>query len=299
VRESASATSAGHGVRCGRVTPTPVFLDEQTMRLGEIDLHVAFPFGVVPEGRLAVMKPRDLVRRYVELCTWLQPRRIVELGINRGGSTAMLSELTTPEVLVALELDAEPVVLLADYVKARGIGTSVQPHYGVDQADRAKVADIVDRARDGELLDLVVDDASHLYEPSRASFETLFPRLRPAGVYVIEDWSWEHRYSDRLAAMLTEDTEKASQMRQQLEQRLEAEATGSASPEPPVSRLAIELLQVRARPADVVREITIDEHWITVVRGDEPLEVDSPWMADAYIDHFGQVGARRAVPGSD
>jgi len=281
------------------VTPTPVFVDEQTMRLGEIELHVAFPFGVVPEGRLAVMKPPHVVRRYVELCARLQPQRIVELGINRGGSTAMLSELTAPDVLVALELDAEPVALLADYVENRGLGASVQPHYGVDQADRAKVADIVDRARDGELLDLVVDDASHLYEPSRASFETLFPRLRPGGVYLIEDWSWEHRYSDGLAAMLAEDTEEASRMREQVEQRLVAEATGEASPEPPVSRLVIELLQIRARPADVVRQITIDEHWITVVRGDAPLEIDSPWMADAYIDHFGQVGAHRPVLGSD
>ena len=148
------------------MTPTPVFLDERTMRLGEVDLHVAFPFGDVPEGRLAVMKRRELVGRYVELCARLQPRRVVELGINRGGSTAMLSELTMPDVLVALELDAEPVALLADYIEARELGTSVQPHYGVDQADRAKVTDIVDRARGGELLDLVVDDASHSTSPA-------------------------------------------------------------------------------------------------------------------------------------
>jgi predicted methyltransferase len=39
---------------------------------------------------------------------------------------------------------------------------------------------------DDQLLDLVVDDTSHL-GPTRASFNTLFPRLRPGGVYVIED----------------------------------------------------------------------------------------------------------------
>jgi len=41
-------------------------------------------------------------------------------------------------------------------------------------------------------LDLVVDDASHTYEQTKASFEILFPLLRPGGIYVIEDWSWAH-----------------------------------------------------------------------------------------------------------
>jgi hypothetical protein len=37
-------------------------------------------------------------------------------------------------------------------------------------------------------LDLVIDDASHLYGPSLATFETLFPALREGGLYVLEDW---------------------------------------------------------------------------------------------------------------
>ena len=41
-------------------------------------------------------------------------------------------------------------------------------------------------------LDLVVDDASHTYEETKASFEILFPLLQPGGIYLIEDWSWAH-----------------------------------------------------------------------------------------------------------
>ena len=41
-------------------------------------------------------------------------------------------------------------------------------------------------------LDLVIDDASHMYQPTKASFEALFPCLRPGGLYVIEDWAWTH-----------------------------------------------------------------------------------------------------------
>jgi hypothetical protein len=40
-------------------------------------------------------------------------------------------------------------------------------------------------------VDLVIDDASHLYPFTKGSFETLFPRLRPGGLYIIEDWSWD------------------------------------------------------------------------------------------------------------
>jgi hypothetical protein len=40
------------------------------------------------------------------------------------------------------------------------------------------------------MLDFVVDDASHFYQPSRATFECLFPKVRPDGLYIIEDWMW-------------------------------------------------------------------------------------------------------------
>ena len=36
----------------------------------------------------------------------------------------------------------------------------------------------------------MIDDASHMYEHTKVSFETLFPLLRPGGQYIIEDWSW-------------------------------------------------------------------------------------------------------------
>ena len=48
----------------------------------------------------------------------------------------------------------------------------------------------------------MIDDASHLYEPSLASFETLFPLLRPGGTYIIEDWKWEHEVVDAFLCTL-------------------------------------------------------------------------------------------------
>ena len=63
-------------------------------------------------------------------------------------------------------------------------------HTDVDQSDRGHLAKIADEAFGDAPLDLVVDDCSHQYEATRASFNELFPRLRAGGLYTIEDWDW-------------------------------------------------------------------------------------------------------------
>lgn len=75
------------------------------------------------------------------------------------------------------------------FINARGLGDRVTCHWGTDQADVAKLRTIVAADLRGQ-LDLVIDDASHQYAPTKASFEALFPLIRPGGLYVIEDWSW-------------------------------------------------------------------------------------------------------------
>ena len=62
----------------------------------------------------------------------------------------------------------------------------------VDQANRRRLDEIVEQEFSDEPLDLVVDDCSHKYKATRASFNELFPRLRPGGLYTIEDWGWAH-----------------------------------------------------------------------------------------------------------
>ncbi len=64
-------------------------------------------------------------------------------------------------------------------------------YYRTSQDDEAKLEEILAQEFDGP-LDLVLDDASHDYQLTRASFEILFPRLRAHGWYAIEDWQWAH-----------------------------------------------------------------------------------------------------------
>jgi cephalosporin hydroxylase len=139
---------------------------------------------------MVVLKPKAAVEGYEELLAALQPRTMVELGIYGGGSAALLAQLAEPEKFVVIDLQPGCTRLDA-FIDARGLRGCLMPYYGVDQADAARLEEIIGREFDGP-LDLVIDDASHLEAETRASFNQLFPHVRPGGAYVIEDWSWAH-----------------------------------------------------------------------------------------------------------
>ena len=135
------------------------------------------------EGEFFLFKPRAAVERYAALIGELEPQHIFELGIFHGGSTLFFAELARPLRIVAIDL--KPLERLRarveDYAARRGLGDAVRTYGEVDQADRPRLAEIFEEAFEGAPLDLVVDDCSHMYEPTKASFNELFPRLRPGG----------------------------------------------------------------------------------------------------------------------
>jgi cephalosporin hydroxylase len=76
-------------------------------------------------------------------------------------------------------------------VARKGLRDCVKLYWETDQANAGQMCAIVTSEFSGQ-LDLVIDDASHQYDSTKASFQTLFPLLRPGGLYVIEDWAWSH-----------------------------------------------------------------------------------------------------------
>jgi hypothetical protein len=142
----------------------------------------------VPD-RFCIIKPRWQVERYARVLEALAPKKIVEIGIFDGGSTAFLAQYVRPQKLVALELAEQPCAALEQFIESRGLRDVVSTHYGVDQSSTQRLTEIIDEEFGDEQLDLVIDDASHLFEPTRRSFRCLFPRVAPGGAYVIEDWS--------------------------------------------------------------------------------------------------------------
>lgn len=142
--------------------------------------------------RFCVRKPREVIARYEHLLERVAPRRIVEVGVYEGGSTALLAQLARPEKLVAVDIGSSPNAALDQFIEARRLRDAVSVHWGVDQADGKRLEAIAAAEFGSAPLDLIVDDASHLLEETRRTFETLFPLLRPGGEYVIEDWAWAH-----------------------------------------------------------------------------------------------------------
>jgi cephalosporin hydroxylase len=140
-------------------------------------------------------KVKELVDQYANFFSPrsdFRPGRVMELGTYDGGSTAFWYELFGPEKHVALDIEARTdTSYFRRYVESRGLDRQIKTYWQTDQNDKARLRTIVETEFDGP-LDLVIDDASHLYRQTRASFETLFPLLRPGGLYIIEDWAWSH-----------------------------------------------------------------------------------------------------------
>lgn len=125
--------------------------------------------------------------------THLRPvKRIFDLGIYKGGSVMFYHKFFSPEKIVAIDLGREPVEPLEAYIKRNQLERVIRTYYGVDQADAGMIRTILDAETGGQFFDLVVDDASHFLQETRASFNMLFPHVAPGGCYIIEDWGWAH-----------------------------------------------------------------------------------------------------------
>ena len=195
-----------------------------------------------------LFKEHPLIDRYVALVEELRPRRIFELGIFQGGSTAFLNELARPDRLVAIDREPPKGTALEDYLDGGGMADRVHVHEDVDQADRRRLAEIVEDEFGDEPLDLVVDDCSHLYEPTRDSFNELFPRVRAGGVYVIEDWRWAHGVLGS------------------------ADQDGLFPDDIPLTRLVFEILLALPSVPGLVSDVRTGLEAVEVRRGDAPID---------------------------
>ncbi len=137
------------------------------------------------------LKTAEMLALYDQLFERVAPRRIVEFGIFEGGSPLYFAATKDIDLFVGIDLRPRSEIVLG-HVKSMGLSEKISLHYGVSQGDRAAVEAVLDAEFGSNPLDMVIDDASHQLALSRASFEIAFPRLRPGGVYVLEDWGWAH-----------------------------------------------------------------------------------------------------------
>ncbi len=142
--------------------------------------------------RLCICKTQADMRNLEALVERLSPRRIVEVGIFDGASTALLWQLARPSRLTAIEIAESMPGALAAFIAKHDRDGVISTHLGVDQSNRERLRQIVAADFGAEPLDLVIDDASHFLDETRASFEALFPLLRTGGEFLLEDWAWAH-----------------------------------------------------------------------------------------------------------
>jgi hypothetical protein len=122
----------------------------------------------------------------------------------------------------------------------------------------------------------VIDDASHLIAPTRVSFNLLFPRLRPGGVFVIEDWSGVHHWDASLARRAEHDTA--------LRERLDAAGARGESARAPLSIMLFELVLAAAYAPETFSEVFVTDGWAYVTRGPGAIDAASFDLSRVYSD---------------
>ena len=162
-----------------------LLLDDLTFYL---DLPEALYREPIPEEELRLVKKRELMDQFAQFFRErpdFRPQRILEIGLYGGGSVVLWNEILQPtrhQGVDRIKRWNSPV--LDRWLEGH---PEVELFWGVDASDRVQLRGVADAD-----LDLVIDDGAHTYECLLPSFETLFPRLRPGGFYVIEDWAWAH-----------------------------------------------------------------------------------------------------------
>lgn len=261
--------------------------DDDVFHLDGIDFVSGYG-DVSTAERFVIVKQPPHVAAFVALGRAHRHGRIVELGIAEGGSTALLALVAEPSRLLAVDIDPDPIHALEEVIDRRDLRASVRARYGVDQSDRAALAAVVDEEMGPEPLDLVIDDASHQLAPTRTSFEVLFPRLGPGGVYAIEDWHHDLVFRDAVVERLRTagPEERATLFRSMREPTPDAEADQPR----PLADLVIELVLALVRTGgDAVAEVSVDEFWLMVRRGPAVLDPTSFRLDDHVRDHFGYL----------
>ena len=111
-----------------------------------------------------------------------RPRRILEVGVQSGGSLLLWCDVWP---------DVERVVGV-DLQLPEGLR---HPKVDLFQADQADTEELDRIARQTGPFDLIIDDASHVGVSSWSTFRALWPHVRDDGIYAVEDWGtgyWAH-----------------------------------------------------------------------------------------------------------
>lgn len=240
------------------VSDTVVRIDDvefyMTADLGDLHSHQS------QRNHFLLGKTRSMIEAVLALRRDENVRRIVDVGIFKGGSAALYAKLFDPDKLVAIEYSAEPVEALGQFIADNRLEGRLVPYYGTDQSDPKAMGRILAEEFPDRNVDLVVDDASHFYFESRATVNLTFPYMRPGALYVLEDWAWAHWPGD-----------------------VWQKSKAIPSSKPALSNLLVELCMLCASRADIVTDIRVTPNTVVARRGPAELQPGAFDIGQHYL----------------
>ena len=115
-------------------------------------------------------KEEHFIEAYKKHFSGLNPKRVLEIGVQHGGSLKIWRDMFPEAEIVGVDIDQE----CKQYE-----GERITVHIG-DQKDVKFLESLGD-------FDIIIDDGGHTMTQQQVSMKWLLPQLREGGVYVIED----------------------------------------------------------------------------------------------------------------
>lgn len=103
-----------------------------------------------------------------------KPICLLEIGVNRGGSIPVWEQYFPKAKLLAVDINPKSLLYTTNLTT-------------VDLVDQYDAEALIRYAEVEGPFDIVIDDGSHISSHQILTFKTLWPYLRPGGIFVIED----------------------------------------------------------------------------------------------------------------
>jgi len=247
--------------------PESTLVDDGGMivRVRDIELRLWEGLQAAPAGdphRIYLYKDRRFLTALAAVIDRISPARMVEIGVLTGGSTIYWTERYQVQRMAAFEISPR-ATLLSQYIERHGLTDRMRVHFGTRQDDVPALVSAIAQDFAGEQIDVILDDASHQYNETCTTLETLLPYVRNGGIYVIEDWAWGHHKNWPPQMWVNQ---------------------------PLMSPLLSELMLVCGRGRGVIDRIDIDPNFAVIWRGPTPLPTDGTFrLTDHYVSRDFQV----------
>jgi len=148
-------------------------------------------------GRLRPTQATEEIVWLLGLLEQMQPKTIVEVGTDEGGTLFLWTRVAAPDALI-VAIDARPLGVLGQrsaYALVRKGLARKQQRIELVMPVNSQIPETVDRVRgitDGRPVDFLFIDGDHSYEGVKRDFELWSPLVRSGGMIAFHDMRPDH-----------------------------------------------------------------------------------------------------------